>query len=100
MTVANTLREARALIAQQGWTQCANNVGGYIRDGEWGALCPVESIVRVVQPKRGEAIACLAIAIGGTGSIDIVAWNGVFGRTIDQVYAAFDCAIELAEAKR
>lgn len=96
---ASTLRAAKALIERYGWTQGANNYGGF--PVVWGGVTPHEAIVRVVAPYQAQAIEFLAAAIDqpGAGSCGIVEWNGAHNRAIDQVYAAFDRAIILAEGR-
>lgn len=100
-TTAGTLRAARALIVRYGWSQGRNNVGGFRSDEDWGGVCVVQAIIRCNGIKCAEAYKALAEVTGmqDCGSIGIVVWNDAWGRTLDQVYGAFDKAIAKAEAQ-
>ena len=106
--VSKVLREARRLIAEVGWTK-----GEYARDvaGEsvWptntGAVCfcSVGAIKRARIKVGGardngfvEAIDVLLAAVGD-GSGNVVRWNDSRS-DVSEVLAAFDKAIEIAEA--
>ncbi|RJQ09405.1 MAG: hypothetical protein C4558_06295 [Dehalococcoidia bacterium] len=93
MTTAEFLRAAKARLEEDGWTQ-----------GEFGVdrspHCVVGALVRVrdalgdVQIGAPEAFLARAV-----GRHSIIAWNDAPGRTVEEVYAAFDKAIALAEAE-
>jgi hypothetical protein len=96
--VADKLREARALI-ERGWTQKvgARDSGGTpVWGGEKAAVswCAVGAICTV-----GAKMAPFRQAnnLNGWGGISV--WNDAPERTQAEVLAAFDKAIELAEAQ-
>lgn len=101
-TTSGTLRAARALIEQHGWSQGRTYLAqdGMHEHDEWGGICMVRAIVRCNGIRCAEAYKALAEVTGmqGCGSIGIVVWNDAWGRTLDQVYGAFDKAIAKAEA--
>jgi hypothetical protein len=100
-TTAGTLRAAKAQIEMHGWSQGLNNAFGFAIPETWGGIDAHDAIVRCMGARRENAIRYLAMVIGcpGEGSIGIVGWNNSYGRTIEQVYDAFDRAISLAEGK-
>jgi hypothetical protein len=105
--VADKLREARALI-ERGWVQkdYARSKSGKVVDPANSrsatCWCAAGAIGRVNGrwPNSGLlGMEQLSRAIGGDGhEADILTWNDAPERTQAEVLAAFDRAIELAEA--
>jgi hypothetical protein len=107
MSVAETLAEARKLIAQ-GWTQGAfyddeDGSGCYCLAGAVGAaeaasVKLTKGRVNFVFYSRSKSIAALSACLGGRGSgagaVDLVTeWNDTPGRTQQDVLALIDRAI-------
>lgn len=104
--IASTLREARA-IAAEGWSPLV----GY-GDKSTGNVCAVGAIYVAANgwhrihdyPQTTStdttelAICILAAAVTARGQHGLEDWNDGQGRTKDEVLAAFDRAIEIAEA--
>ncbi|MGX7894971.1 DUF6197 family protein [Tsuneonella sp. HG222] len=102
MSVLSILTEARRVIAA-GWTQgefyevkddrpcyCTLGAIAYASgrdDGDWDALLWGASL-----PKA--ALAKLAEATGKTGANSVAEWNDEAGRTVEEVLAGFDAAIQ------
>jgi hypothetical protein len=98
---AAILRDAKALIEQRGWRSGMthdNNPAGY---PIWKyPLSVYDAIVTVGRITAGPAVEIMrrTVAPDNPRSLGIIDWNDYHGRTITQVYAAFDSAISLAEA--
>jgi hypothetical protein len=112
-TPADTLRAARALIAEKGWTQgsVAVDAAGKLTDAAdldraacfcaWGAVIAVTRFHDNEECRAIERDACrlLARAIGKSSIGHIIIWNDEAGRTREEVLTAFDKAIALAETE-
>jgi hypothetical protein len=98
--VADKLREARALI-ERGWTQGANardEMGDrlFVDTDEAVCFCMMGAIIAAVPPDQLLAAEhLLKRAVNDEG---VEYWNDAPERTQSEVLAAFDKAIELAEA--
>jgi len=105
MTTAELLRRAKSLLEERGWTQ-----GVYARVGDrpchpWAdnptSFCSAGAVMAASQCVAQDgyshlaekAVIALQGAIGGT----VAFFNDAPGRTKDEVLAAFDRAIEIAE---
>lgn len=85
--IANKLREARTLI-ERGWCQKhLKSAQGY---------CAVGAIIATNRNDLDNAAVALLARAARTDSVAL--WNDASRRTKPQVLAAFDKAIELAEA--
>lgn len=98
MTSADILRSAKAVIERDGWKQ------GYVRLATGRSCCMTVAIWRVATGHDGDDLRVKAMdflakaidvkAIAGVGIID---WNDAPGRTVEEVYAAYDTAITAAD---
>jgi hypothetical protein len=96
---AKILRDAKALIEQRGWRSGMthdNNAGGY-PIFEY-PLSAYDAIVKAGGIIAGRAVEIMrkTVAPDNPRSLGIIDWNDKHGRTLEQVYAAFDRAIEVA----
>lgn len=91
-SVVAVLRSAKREIETLGWTQ--RESGGI--EGIGIPCCSLVAISRVSGSiGRDMPVRAFRKAIA---SADIIEWNDAFGRTVEQVYAAFDKAIALVES--
>lgn len=97
MTAAEVLRAAKAELVTHGWCQ------GSLVDGN-GRLCARGALVSV--PIRdgaswaadmGAAVRLLAMVCAGVHEDTITSFNDRAGRTVEEVLAKFDEAIDEAE---
>jgi hypothetical protein len=96
--VADKLRVARALVAK-GWTQevfARDRRGKEVRTAERSAACWCAYGAVIRADAEYDGYVYLSRAIGLTGQL-ISQWNDEPTRTQQEVLAAFDRAIELAE---
>lgn len=108
MTVAATLRDAKALIEAKGWTQnceARNARGAEVSPHDPGAtcFCGVGAIVAASLAARRRnttpAIEALSLTVPGYG-FDFPVYNDEADRIVEDVLARFDEAIALAEAEQ
>lgn len=94
---AKILRDAKALIEQQGWRSGLtqdNNIGGFPL---WEyPLCAYDAIIKAGGIISGRALDRMRLVIDPANNTSIIDWNDVHSRTLDQVNAAFDRAIAKA----
>lgn len=99
-TVADKLREARALI-ERGWTQ-----GNYVEEGCYCALGAIGMAVvgnptapsfMCGYPAISGVVRALGLPLGLRTSSGVADWNDAPDRTQAEVLAVFDKAIALAE---
>lgn len=96
-TAVDVLRDAHALIVEKGWWQ-----GGRTRAVK-GTHCAISALTSTGVNEslaEEEAMGLLTEAIGVSTLVDVVDWNDAPGRTVEEVLAAFDRAIEIAEPKQ
>jgi hypothetical protein len=102
LTAPNLLREAKALLIERGWAQ-----GAVQRRSDPNCMCAAEAC-QVVWKGSGpispmKALACAIdqsfepMRHGNTHVVIVLRWNDEPGRTVEQVYAAFDRAAEIAD---
>lgn len=113
MNVADTLRAAKQVIAAHGWrqgpgdvTEASAHLFPGLPIGPRPGACAFDAIGRVNAPDstRIEAGRLLETAMGFPNATarctEAVAWNDKPGRTVDDVNAVYDKAIEIAEGQR
>ena len=96
MSVIEVLRSARDDIKDNGWFHGRERIW---RDRHGSTTCAAVAIEDACVRfgfKYGEAFEPFRKAIGRR---DVICWNDAPGRTKEEVLAAFDRAIEIAEGK-
>lgn len=100
MTTVEILRKAKAELQRRGWRQGAF---GHLGSGPMcmvGAYLAVKGDYDCDHRGYAEAPAYVLLAKAtGSAPYSVSGWNDATGRTVDEVYAAFDRAIALAEAQ-
>jgi hypothetical protein len=91
MDKVKILRDARALLVIKGWIQ-----GGHGDDIR--GYCASGAIMAAMGQRHGgdsrECQVCIVCDIVSTPLVPLARWNDAFGRTKQEVLAAFDKAIE------
>lgn len=105
MTPKEILIEAKRLLETKGWCQgaYAKRLHGeialnFIGDPTVAAYCSSGAICEAQKPSMAEDAAYYFIKAIGGGPIP--RWNDTPGRTKEEVLAAFDKAIELADTQQ
>jgi hypothetical protein len=102
LTAPNLLREAKALLIERGWGQgpwqkrakpssmCASEACQVVWKGS-GPISPMKALAAAIDPKFKPNDY-------GNKQVGIVLdWNDAPGRTVEEVYATFDRAAEIAD---
>jgi len=95
MTTVEILRKAKALLTPETWGQ-GNEGAGMPPEGRMCAGIAIDFACngQTQSFERAQANGAFRMAAQTT---DIPGWNDVPGRTLDEVHAAFDKAIAIAE---
>lgn len=101
----STLKAARALV-EEGWVQRSFVKSRVEVTGHWWnrkrtthtSFCMIGALNHYERPAKYRAMDYLAMGAGVSRSMLIPTWNDKEGRTKEEVLAAFDKAISLAES--
>lgn len=93
-SVAETLRQAKAVLLTRGWTQ------GTFENPLTGEVCAHGAILRAIHHGAEQHAACVLLeqALDEPWWMSVPVWNDRRGRQPEHVLALFDRAIALAEA--
>ena len=104
-TPAEILREAKRLIEEKGWCQGADAIDRrgrpvLARSGDAASFCIAGALFAASFAEHGEEQAIKLFRHCIPETLSLAQWNDEPLRTPEQVLAAFDRAIALAEADR